>query len=303
MTTSAVATDVRPARPGPDASRAAARRRHPRWLQSAIKHVALIALAAFMLYPLLWMLVSSIRPNGMIFRDAGLIPTEIDLSNYANGWNAFRYPFSRFLLNTLVVAVGAVVGNVLSCSLAAYAFARMRFRGRGIMFAITLLTVMLPIHVVIVPQYVIFSRLDLVNTFIPLILPKFLATDAFFVFLMVQFIRGIPRELDEAARIDGAGHVRIFTKIMVPLMLPAIATTAIFTFIGSWNDFFSQLIYLTAPENYTVSLALRGFIDAQAASNFGGMFAMSVVAVAPLFLIFLFGQRYLVKGIATTGLK
>ncbi|WP_448059530.1 carbohydrate ABC transporter permease [Cellulomonas hominis] len=289
----------RPARTAP----APPRRPALGWLRSGSKHVLLIALALVMLYPLLWMVVSSFRPNDLIFREAGLIPSELDLSHYRSGWDAFRYPFSRFMVNTLVIAVGAVVGNVISSSLAAYAFARMRFRGRGPMFAITLLTVMLPIHVVIVPQYVIFSRLDLVNTFVPLILPKFLATDAFFVFLMVQFIRGIPRELDEAARIDGAGHLRIFTRIMVPLMLPAIATTAIFTFIGSWNDFFSQLIYLTSPENYTVSLALRGFIDAQAASNFGGMFAMSVVTVAPLFLIFLFGQRYLVKGIATTGLK
>ena len=148
-----------------------------------------------------------------------------------------------------------------------------------------------------------FAQLDLVNTFVPLILPKFLATDAFFVFLMVQFIRGIPRELDEAAAIDGGGHWRIFLRVMLPLMGPAMATTAIFTFIWTWNDFFSPLIYLTKPDAYTVPVALRSFLSATAGSNWGPMFAMSVVSLIPLFLVFLFGQRFLVKGIATTGGK
>jgi multiple sugar transport system permease protein len=136
-----------------------------------------------------------------------------------------------------------------------------------------------------------------------LIVPKFLATDAFFVFLMVQFIRGLPRELDEAARIDGAGHVRTFFQILLPLMVPALATTAIFTFIWTWNDFFSQLIYLTDPDLYTVPVALRAFLDAQGQSSFGSMFAMSVVSIIPLILVFAFGQKYLIRGIATTGGK
>ncbi|WP_143671096.1 carbohydrate ABC transporter permease, partial [Streptomyces sp. Ru87] len=175
--------------------------------------------------------------------------------------------------------------------------------GRKLLFAIMLGTIMLPIHVIIVPQYVLFSHLNLLNTFLPLVLPKFLATDAFFVFLMVQFIRGIPRELDEAARIDGAGHPRIFLRVILPLMVPALVTTAIFTFINTWNDFFGQLIYLTREENWTAPLALRTFLDAQTASNYGGMFAMSVISLLPLFLVFLFGQRWLLRGIATTGIK
>src|SRR5690606_20430714 len=141
------------------------------------------------------------------------------------------------------------------------------------------------------------------ETFLPLIVPKFLATDAFFVFLMVQFIRGLPKELFEAARIDGAGHPRIFTKITLPLMIPALATTAIFTFIWTWGDFFGPLIYLRTRENFTVSVALKGFVDAQSSSDYGAMFAMSVVSLLPLFIAFMLGQRYLVKGIATTGIK
>src|SRR5690606_21202314 len=161
----------------------------------------------------------------------------------------------------------------------------------------------LPIHVLIVPQYVMFSQAHLINTFVPLILPKLLATDAFFVFLMVQFFRSLPAELEEAARLDGAGHARIFLQIMLPMATPALATTAIFTFIWTWNDFFRQLIFLTKPDKQTVPLALRTFVDATGGSSWGSLFAMSLVTLLPIFLVFLFGQKYLVKGIATTGIK
>ncbi len=164
-------------------------------------------------------------------------------------------------------------------------------------------SIMLPLHVVIVPQYILFSDLGWINTFYPLIVPKFLATDAFFIFLMVQFIRTLPRELDEAAVIDGAGHWRIFTRIILPLSTPALATTAIFTFIWTWNDFLSQLIFLTNPDKFTVPVALRTFLDSSGESSWGPMFAISVLSLGPIFGFFLAGQKYLVRGIATTGLK
>jgi multiple sugar transport system permease protein len=170
-------------------------------------------------------------------------------------------------------------------------------------FALMLGTIMLPIHVVIVPQYILFSKLGWLNTYLPLIVPKLLATDAFFVFLMVQFIRSLPRDLDEAARIDGCGHLGIFFRIILPLSKPALATTAIFTFIWTWNDFFHQLVFLTDPKMYTVPVALRTFVDATSQTPWGPVFAMSVVSLAPVFGFFLAGQRYLVRGIATTGLK
>jgi multiple sugar transport system permease protein len=272
-------------------------------IRSVIKHVLLILGSVVMIYPLLWMLVSSFRPTDVIFRTPGLWLNDLIITNYSDGWNALSYPFSQYIINSAIVVVGAVAGNLFACSLAAYAFARLRFRLKTMWFSIMLVTVMLPIHVVIVPQYILFNKLGFVNTFVPLILPKFLATDAFFVFLMVQFIRGIPRELDEAARIDGCGHWRIFSRIMIPLMGPAIATTAIFTFIWTWSDFFTPLIYLTDPIAYTVPVALRSFLDSTSGSNWGAMFAMSIVSLVPLFLAFLFGQRFLVKGIATTGGK
>ena len=270
---------------------------------SLLKHAGLIAFGFVMLYPLLWMLASSFKPNALIFREPGLIPTDIDLSNYTDGWNALLHPFSHYLINSAIVVLGSLLGNLLSCSLAAYAFARLEFKGKRLWFAIMLMSIMLPIHVVIVPQYVLFSQLEWVNTFLPLIVPKLLATDAFFIFLMVQFFRGIPRELDEAATLDGANHLRIYLQIMLPLSMPALATTAIFTFIWTWNDFFSQLIFLTRPEMYTVPIALRTFVDSTGESSWGSLFAMSIVSLIPVFIAFLFGQKYLVKGIATTGIK
>ena len=292
----AVPADEAPARVVP-------RPRPRRLMRRGLRHVVMIVASIAMVYPLLWMVVSSLRPNEEIFRNPSLFPLSFDLSNYARGWESLAQPFSHYLMNSTLLVLGCVIGNLVACSLTAYAFARLKFWGRNIAFAIMLATLMLPIHVVIVPQYIMFSQTGWVNTMLPLILPKFLATDAFFVFLMVQFIRGIPRELDEAARIDGCGHFRIFFQVILPLMLPALATTTIFTFMWMWNDFFGSLIYLTTPDNFTVPLALKSFLDTQGSSDWGAMFAMSVVSLIPLFLVFLFGQRFLVKGFATTGIK
>ncbi len=271
--------------------------------RSVVRHTLMIAASMLMIYPLLWMLVSSFRPTEIIFREPGLWLTELHTENYTYGWNALADPFSHYMLNSAIVVLGAIIGNVVSCALAAYAFARLKFRGRNMFFAIMLLTIMLPVHVIIVPQYIMFAQIGWINTFWPLIVPKLLATDAFFVFLMVQFIRGLPIELDEAARIDGCGHWRIFYHVIMPLMVPAVATTTIFTFIWTWNDFFASLIYLTSPTMHTVPLALRAFLDSSGGSNWGAMFAMSIVSLIPVFLAFLFGQRFLIKGIATTGIK
>ena len=268
-----------------------------------LMHAGLIVFGLIMLYPLLWMVSSSFKPTEEIFRDPGLIPTNFTPENYTEGWNALDRPFHHYMWNSAVVVLGSIVGNLVGCSMAAYAFARLEFFGKKLFFAIMLGTIMLPIHVLIVPQYIMFSQLDWINTFYPLIVPKLLATDAFFIFLMVQFIRALPKDLDEAARIDGCGHVRIFCRIILPLSLPALATTTIFTFIWTWNDFFSQLIFLTDPDMYTVPVALRTFVDATSDTSWGPLFALSAIALGPVFGFFLAGQRYLVKGIATTGIK
>jgi multiple sugar transport system permease protein len=271
--------------------------------KALMKHAILILAGGLMIYPLLWMIVSSLRANELIFREPGLWLNSLEMSNYTDGWSALTHPFGHYMINSAIVVIGSILGNLISCSMAAYAFARLQFTGKKLFFGIMLLTIMLPFHVVIVPQYILFSQIGWVNTFWPLIVPKLLATEAFFVFLMVQFIRGIPRELDEAARIDGAGHPRIFLQVILPLMVPALATTTIFTFIWTWNDFFGALIYLTDPDMFTVPVALRAFVDSQSATSWGSLFAMSIVSLLPVFLVFLFGQRFLIKGIATTGIK
>lgn len=287
--------------PGRKGTGVSGRKSARRW--RLLTHAGLIAFGLLMLYPLIWLVISSFKPTDEIFRDPGLIPHHVTAENYPQGWTGLTDQFGHYILNSLIVVTGAIIGNLFTCSLAAYAFARLNFPFRRLWFALMMGTLMLPIHVVIVPQYVMFSNAGMVNTYWPLILPKLLATDGFFVFLMVQFIRGLPRELDDAATIDGCGHFCIFFRIILPLSMPALATTAIFTFIWTWNDFFSQLIYLTDPDKYTVPVALRTFVDSTAQTPWGPVFAMSVVSLAPIFGFFLAGQRYLVRGIATTGLK
>ncbi|HEV2526983.1 MAG TPA: carbohydrate ABC transporter permease [Thermomicrobiales bacterium] len=271
--------------------------------RNLIRHLFLSLFLIAMVYPLVWMVVSSFKPGYLVLTQPGLIPTEVTFSNYTEGWNALTRPFSHFFLNSAIITVAAIVGNLVSCSLAAYALARLDFRARKAYFAITLASVMLPFHVLIIPQYVFFSQVGLVNTFWPLILPKFLATDAFFVFLMVQFVRTIPRDLDRAAMIDGASFFRIFWDIILPLMRPALITTTIFTFIWTWNDFFTPLIYLTSTDLYTVSLALNQLVDTESQQGVGRLFAMSLLSLVPVLVVFTFAQRYLIRGIATTGLK
>jgi multiple sugar transport system permease protein len=211
--------------------------------------------------------------------------------------------FSTFFANSLILAILSVAGNLFACSLAAFAFARLDFRGRSLWFSLMLMTLMLPYQVTLIPQYVLFLNLGWVDTFLPLVVPKFLAADAFFIFLMVQFFRGIPKELDEAAMMDGCSPWRIYWKIMLPLSMPVLATAAIFTFIWTWDDFFGPLIYLNDMRSYTVMLGLRTFVDSSAESDWGGLFAMSVLSLVPIFLFFLFFQRLLIEGIATTGMK
>ncbi|WP_193107029.1 carbohydrate ABC transporter permease [Brachybacterium sp. FME24] len=268
-----------------------------------LRHGGLILFGLFMLYPLIWMAVSAFKPSHLVLTDPSIIPTELTLENFVNGWVVGGFPFWVFFGNSLVIAISAILGNLISCSLTAYALARLEFRARNVYFAIVLVTVMLPMHAVVIPQYIVFSNLGLVNTFIPLILPKFLATDAFFIFLMVQFIRGIPRQLDEAASIDGAGPFRVFWSIILPLMKPALITTAIFTFIWTWNDFFGQLIYLTDSSVFTVPIALNALVDSESNQGTGTLMAMSVLSLIPLLLFFAFAQKHLIRGIATTGLK
>jgi multiple sugar transport system permease protein len=272
-------------------------------VRSVVAHTILIGCSILMLYPLLWMLAASVRPQNEIFTSPSILPSEISFDAFVRGWNGVRISFSVFFANSFVIAILAVAGNLITCSLAAYAFARLEFAGRKFWFAMMLMTLMLPYQVVLIPQYILFRQLGWVDTILPLVAPKFLAVDAFFIFLMVQFFRGIPRELDEAAQMDGCSPWRIFWKIMLPLSLPVMTTAAIFTFIWTWDDFFAPLIYLNEMKQYTVMLGLRTFLDSTGESDYGGLFAMSVLSLVPIFVFFLAFQRLLIEGIATTGMK
>lgn len=275
----------------------------PRGLRSVLVHTLLIGASLIMLYPLIWMFVSSLRPEQEIFSNPSIVPSKIDFDSYRRGWFGLRYTFGTFFLNSLVIAVLAVIGNMLSCSLAAYAFTRLKFLGRDFWFALMLGTLMMPNHVTLIPQYILFLNIGWVDTILPLVVPKFLAVDAFFIFLMVQFFRGIPKELDEAAAMDGCGPWRIYWRIMLPLSMPVLATTAIFTFIWTWDDFFAPLVYLNDMSNYTAQLGLRAFVDSTGKSDWGALFAMSVVTLVPVLVLFIMFQRLLIEGIATTGMK
>jgi multiple sugar transport system permease protein len=268
-------------------------------------HLFIIVLGLAMIYPVLWMIISSFKPNNMIFSDPGLLPKAVTIENYISGWKGYAgTSFGRFFANSLMMCAVAIVGNLISCTMAAYAFARLKFAGRGFWFAVMMVTLMLPGHVTLVPRYILFNTFGWVGSYLPILVPKFLATDAFFVFLLVQFIRSLPTELDEAATIDGCGKVGVFLRIIVPLASPALVTTALFTFLWTWDDFFNHLLYLTNPPIYSVSRALRTFVgDAGSVSNWGGTLAMSTLSVVPSFILFFSLQKYFVQGIATTGIK
>ncbi|MDR6684535.1 multiple sugar transport system permease protein [Arthrobacter sp. 1088] len=274
-------------------------------IKSIIFHIVALVLVGVVLCPALWMVASSFKPNSEIGGSTTqLWSNNFSFDNFVTAMDGIGGVSTlTFFTNSLILAVGAVVGTVLSASISAYAFARINFPGRGLFFGMMIATLLLPFHVVIIPQYIVFQQLGLVDTYVPLLIGKFLAADAFFVFLMVQFMRGLPAELDEAARIDGAGHVRIFGSIMLPLMKPALISTSIFSFIWSWNDFLGPLLYLNTPEKYPLPLALRLFVDQTQSSDYGAMIAMSVLALLPVLVFFLVFQRYIVEGVSTQGLK
>ncbi|WFE20094.1 carbohydrate ABC transporter permease [Solwaraspora sp. WMMD937] len=287
--------------PGSQAAGAATRRRR---LGSVGWHLAAVALLVIILYPVVWVVSASFKPSGSIVGSLELFPQDPTLGNYQRAAEGMAgISVLRFFWNSAVLAVLAVVGTVASSALAGYAFARLRFRGRTVLFVLMISTLLLPFHVLIVPQYAVFQKLALVDTYVPLLAGKFLAAEAFFVFLMVQFMRGIPHELDESARIDGAGPWGIFWHVVLPLSRPAMVTTAIFTFIWTWNDFLAPLIYLSTPDKYPLPLALQLYIDQTTLSDYGALMAMSMLALLPVIGFFLLFQRLLVDGVATSGLK
>ena len=260
--------------------------------------------ATLMIYPLLWMVASSFKPELLIFKDKSLIVREWTFEHYVRGWlGVSGTMFPDYLFNSFRVVIPVVIGNMISCSMVGYAIARLQFPFKKVVFSIVLMTMMLPMHATLIPRYVMFINLDWINTYLPLTVPSFFAVQGFFCYLFIQFMRGIPSDLDQAATVDGCNPIMIYTKIIVPLAMPAFITTAIFSFIWTYDDFFSQLIYINNPTRFTVALALRQYTEALELSAFGVLFAMSSVSLIPIFIFFITSQKYLVEGIVTSGMK
>ncbi|MCF6408430.1 carbohydrate ABC transporter permease [Pseudalkalibacillus salsuginis] len=269
-----------------------------------IQHTIMIIFTLIMIYPLVWMFSSSLKESSSVFVDAhSLIPDGFHFENYIQGWKGFGgISFSTFFFNSAIISIIATIGSIASSAVIAYGFARIKFAGKTIWFVCMMLTMMLPFEMVMIPQYIMFNKFGWIDTYLPLILPTFFGIP-FFIFLIMQFIRTIPMELDEAAKIDGCNNFSIFFRIIVPLIVPAMMTSAIFSFYWRWDDFMGPLIYLSTPEKYPVSLALKLFSDPNSVTNWGAMFAMSSLSIVPIFIIFFFFQRYIVDGISTSGLK
>lgn len=276
-----------------------------RIINKTIYHVLVFGFGLLMLYPLIWMFMSAFKETTTIFTTASqLIPEKFTFENYANGWKGFAgISFATFFKNSLFVTVVATIGTLVSSALVAYGFSRCNFKGKKILFAAMMASMMLPGQILMVPQYLWYQKLGWVGSFAPLIVPFCFAVQGFFVYLMMNFIDGIPRELDEAAKIDGCSYYGIFGRIILPLMVPSLITGGIFSFMWRWDDFMSALLYINDAAKYPVSLALKLFSDPGSSSDYGAMFAMATLSLIPIVLIFFIFQRYLVDGIATSGLK
>lgn len=266
-------------------------------------HAFLTLFSLVMIYPVIWWIGASVKTNAELTLPS-LWPHTPQWSNYSKGWFSLSsVSFTRIFANTFWMELWIVAGAVITSTLVAYGLARLNFRLKRVWFAILLTTMMLPGQVLIIPQYIMYNHFHFVNTYVPLILPAWCGGGPFFIFLLIQFIRGIPRDLDEAAKIDGCSTFGIYFHIILPLVRPAIVTVAVFTFLWSWQDFYSQLLYLSSPTKYTIELALNMFQNQGWEVQWGQLLAMSLVSVVPSAVIFFSAQKYFVEGIVTSGLK
>ncbi len=257
-----------------------------------------------MIYPLLWLLAASFKQNQDIFLDLSLLPKSWTLEGYRNGWNSNgQYSYTRFFANTFLMVIPTVLFTIASSFLVAYGFARFKFFGKKVFFSLMLSTLMLPNNLIVISRYLLFRDFNWLNSYKPIIIPALFATYSFFIFMIVQFLRGIPRELDEAATIDGCGSFAILWRIILPLSKSVVFSATIFQFVWRWNDFQNVLIYIDSVGKYPLALALRMSLDITESVNWNGILAMSVLSLVPPTLIFFFAQRYFVEGVATSGLK
>ncbi|MEZ4706106.1 MAG: carbohydrate ABC transporter permease [Caldilineaceae bacterium] len=277
-------------------------RRMRKAIHALVVYALILPGACIFILPLVWMISTALKPSNEIFvYPPQWFPSSPQWSNFSEGWTAYLN-FNRMFMNTLIITVNNVIGNLFSCCLAAYGFARLRAPGKNIFFALVLATMLLPTEVTIIPQYVLFTKLGWNNTWRPLMVPPWFGWP-FFIFLLRQFFMSIPMDLDEAARLDGASSWRILWSILLPLVRPALATVVIFAFIGNWNNFLGPLIYIRSVDKQVLAVGLNMFRGQYGQVDFHYMMAVALIVLLPVLLVFFFGQRLFVQGIALTGIK
>ena len=267
-------------------------------------YLLIAVIGVILLYPIIWMIFSTFKTNAEIFGSTALLPKEWHWENYPNGWTGSgRITYTTFFLNTFKMVIPTTLLTLVSACLTAYAFARFNFPVKGPLFALLIGLMMLPNSVVIIPRYMLYNSFKWVDSYMPFYIPALLCCNSFFPYMLIQFLRGIPRELDESAYIDGCSTLRTLVSILLPLMKPALFSAGLFQFLWTYNDYFNSLIFINSVKNYPISLALRMSLDSESVVNWGKVMAMAFVAVFPLMVLFFACQKYFVEGIATSGLK
>ena len=271
---------------------------------SVVDYLIIAVIGVILLYPIIWMFFATFKSNEDIFGSTRLLPSVWHFENYVEGWKgSSRLTYTTFFINTFVLVVPTTLLTVASACLAAYAFARFDFPCKGLLFSVLIGLMMLPGAVVIIPRYLLYNQFHWIDTYMPFYIPALLCCNSFFPYMLIQFLRGIPKELDESAYIDGCSTFRTLVSILLPLMKPALFSAGLFQFLWTYNDYFNSLIFISSQKMYPISLALRMSLDSESVVNWGKVMAMAFVAVLPVMLLFFAAQKYFVEGIATSGLK
>lgn len=273
-------------------------------VKRTMDYVIIVLIGTILLYPIVWMFFAAFKTNNEIFGSIRLLPESFDPKYFIEGWKGTgQYSYTHFFKNTALIVLPTTLFTIASCCFVAYGFARFRFPLKKVLFSLLISTLMLPNAVIIIPRYALYNTFGWVNTYLPFYVPALLACYPFFIFMLVQFMRGLPKDLDESAYIDGCGSFRVLWQILIPLMKPALFSAALFQFMWTYNDYFNSLVFINSVSKYPISLALRLSLDSESVVHWGKMMAMAFVAVAPLIVLFFAAQKYFVEGIATSGLK
>ena len=279
-------------------------RRQKNAINLFFRYFVLIFIGIGMIYPRIWMRGASFRDNNAeIFSSIGFIPKNPTLQGYIDGWNATNYSYGHYMINTYKFVIPKVIGTVISATVTAYAFTRFRFKGRGFWYGLMLATLFLPQVVLNVPQFLLFTKIGWVDSYLPLVIPSFFACDTYFVFMMIQFMRSVPKELEEAAEIDGCNSFQRLLLVMVPMVQPAVVSSALFQFMWSSNDFMGPLIYINSTRKFPAALGLRLFMDTETGFQWNKVLALSIITILPSLIVFFLAQDQFVEGISAGGVK